>query len=195
MQETYKNVFYLNNESVELNNEITVYGSTFWTFPDFLSTYEAQMYTTDYTNITYFKTTANNVVPLDINYVKELSNESYNLLQTYLNQNSNKNSNKKYNKKTIIMTHFPPLRTGTIKDINNSIDDNQLLINYLSWNDETINNFNLKKVPLWISGHTHWSYNIHKNGCNFIGNQIGYKSELGTTGLNENGVFEVDIIS
>lgn len=188
LQESYKNIYYLNNESVQLNDEIDIYGSVFWTFPEFTSIFEAKMFTTDYNNITYFKKEVNKVVPLDINYVKQLSNESFNLLQIYLNQSSNKNSNKK----TIIMTHFPPLKTGTINPIN-PINDNPLLINYLSWNDETTNNFNLSNVPIWISGHTHWSYNIKKKGCNFIGNQIGYKSEIGSTGLIENGIFEFDL--
>ena len=185
LQERYKNVYYLNNESVQLNNEIDIYGSVFWTFPEFTSIFEAKLCTTDYNNITYFKKEINKVVPLDINYIKQLSIESYNNLNNYLNQSSNK--------KTIIMTHFPPLRTGTLNPKYDNYECNQQLINYLSWNNETTNNFNLSNVPIWISGHTHWSYNIKKKGCNFIGNQIGYKSEIGSTGLIETGIFEFDL--
>jgi hypothetical protein len=46
-------------------------------------------------------------------------------------------------------------------------------------------------VPLWISGHTHWCYDINKNSSRFIGNQLGYKSEIGKNGLNEEGLFEI----
>jgi len=38
-----------------------------------------------------------------------------------------------------------------------------------------INYFNLTNVPIWISGHTLWSYKIDKNDCIFIANQLGYK--------------------
>ena len=36
---------------------------------------------------------------------------------------------------------------------------------------------------------------IDKNDCTFIGNQLGYKSEVGETGLNEDGVYEIETIS
>jgi hypothetical protein len=32
---------------------------------------------------------------------------------------------------------------------------------------------------------------INKNGTRFVGNQLGYKSEIGKTGLNEEGLFEI----
>ena len=84
------------------------------------------------------------------------------------------------------MTHFPPLREGTSNPIYNYKPDN--IKNYFSWNDETINNLNLNNVPLWISGHTHWAYNIYKNNCIFLANQIGYKDEADIIGFNEYGL-------
>ena len=99
---------------------------------------------------------------------------------------------KKTTKQTIIITHFPPIKTGTL-DSNNKYSD--ITNSYLSWDDETIDYLDLKNVPIWISGHTHWSYNIQKKNCTFISNQLGYKSEMYKTGVNENGIFEFDIIS
>ena len=87
------------------------------------------------------------------------------------------------------MTHFPPIRTGTSDPFYLAQD--RKVNPYFSWPDETINDFELTKVPLWISGHTHWSYDINKNGSRFVGNQLGYKSEIGKTGLNEHGLFEI----
>ena len=58
----------------------------------------------DYNWISYFDKTKGYVVNLDTNYVKELANESFDKLNKYLNETD---------KKTIIMTHFPPLRSGT----------------------------------------------------------------------------------
>jgi predicted phosphohydrolase len=177
----YKNVFYLDNDYVSLDDEINVYGSTFWTNPPFLSTNEAKIYINDYNCISYFKQGVDKVVDLDITYVKQLSNDSFTSLQKYLNETD---------KKTIIMTHFPPLRSGTSAPIY--LAQKKLANLYFSWPDITLNAFNLNNVPLWISGHTHWSYDFEKTmlgNTRFIGNQLGYKSEIGVTGLNEDGLY------
>ena len=58
-----------------------------------------------------------------------------------------------------------------------------------------LNKFNLKNVPIWISGHTHWSYDFEKYNTRFISNQLGYKYELGLAGLHKNCVFEIYINS
>jgi predicted phosphodiesterase len=182
LNKRYKNIHYLDNDFISLNDEINVYGSTFWTIPPFNSTYEAKMSITDYNWITYFNTTKGHIVDLDTNYVKELANESLNKLQKYLNETD---------KKTIVMTHFPPLRSGTTNP--KYLDLDRKKNNYYSWHDNTLilNNFNLKNVPIWISGHTHWSYDFEKNNTRFISNQLGYKYELGLAGLNKNCVFEI----
>ena len=58
-----------------------------------------------------------------------------------------------------------------------------------------LDKLNLFNVPLWISGHTHWSYDFEKFNTKFVSNQLGYKEELGETGINENGLFQIEIIS
>lgn len=185
LKERYSNVFYLDNTFVSLNDEINVYGSTFWTNPPFTSTYEAQSYINDYNWITYFKQSADKVVNLDITYVKKLANTAVTSLEKYLNETT---------KKTIIMTHFPPLRDGVINPkylCNPEITDS-----YFTWPNNTVNNFKLNMIPLWISGHTHWSYDFQVkelNNIRFIGNQLGYKPELGKTRLNEEGLYKIDV--
>ena len=180
IEKKYKNVYFLDNEAVKLNDDINVYGSTFWTKSPFNTTYEAKQSINDYNWITYFNQSKRHVVDLDISYVNELSETSYNNLKQYLSNST---------KPTIVMTHFPPIRTGTSDPVYLAQKRQANL--YFSWPDETINDLNLTKVPLWISGHTHWSYDINKNDSRFIGNQLGYKSEIGRTGLNENGLFEI----
>jgi predicted phosphodiesterase len=175
----YKNIHYLDNDFISLNDEINVYGSTFWNIPPFNSTYEAKFSINDYNCITYFNKTKGHTVDLDINYVKELANDSLNKLQKHLNESD---------KKTIVMTHFPPLRSGTTNPKYLALD--RIQNPYYTWRDNTLNNFNLKNVPIWISGHTHWSYDFKKDNTRFISNQLGYNYELGETGLNENAVFE-----
>jgi hypothetical protein len=179
--EKYKNIFCLNNNFVSLDEEnINIYGATFWTFPPFTSTYEAKMSINDYNYMSYFKKGPDHVVDLDINYVKYLSNEAFTSLQKYLNETD---------KKTIVMTHFPPNRTGTSHP--RYLAEKRTANLYFAWPDGTLQNFKLDNILTWISGHTHWSYDFIQDDVRLIGNQLGYKSEVGKTGLNENGVYEI----
>ena len=64
---------------------------------------------------------------------------------------------------------------------------------YFAWPDNTLQEYNLNNVLSWISSHTHWSYDFEHNGVRLIGNQLGYKSEVGKTGINEDGLYEITI--
>ena len=72
----------------------------------------------------------------------------------------------------------------------------QDLKNYFAWNN-ILKDLNLTNVPLWLSGHTHWSYDIlyNKNTSNIrlISNQLGYKREIGFTNIVQDGLFEIDL--
>ena len=180
LNERYQNIFFIDNEVVKLNDDIDVYGSTFWTKSPFARTYEAKQHINDFNMISYFNQSKGHVVDLDIGYINKLSETSYNKLKQYLNNSTNI---------TIVMTHFPPIRIGTTDTFNlgNFIKKKS----YFAWPDETINDLNLTSVPLWISGHTHWSYDININETRFLSNQLGFKSEMGKTGLNMDGLFEI----
>ena len=181
--EKYKNVFCLNNNFVSLDEEnINIYGATFWTIPPFTSTHEAKMSINDYNYMSYFKQGLDQVVDLDIAYVKYLSDEAFTNLQKYLNETD---------KKTIVMTHFPPhcLGTSAPKYLAEKTTANL----YFAWPNGTLQNFKLDNVLTWISGHTHWSYDFMQDGIRLISNQLGYKSEIGKTGLNEDGLYEINV--
>jgi hypothetical protein len=181
--ERYKNVHCLDNNYVSLDEEnINIYGTTFWTQPSFASTYEAKMYVNDYNWISYFKQGRDQVFNFDINYVKQLSDESFTSLQEYLAETD---------KKTVIMTHFPPHRSKT--SAPRHLAHKRPSDSYFAWPDDTLLHFNLNNVITWISGHTHWSYDFTQCGIRLIGNQLGYKSEAGHTGVNEDGVFEINV--
>lgn len=182
IESRYKNIFYLNNSVVKLENDINIYGSTYWTEPPFRSNYEAQLYINDYNYIRYFKQGLDKVVELDVPKVRELSNDSFKQLQDYLAGE---------NKKTIVVTHFPPVRTGTSHP--KYLAEKRMTNLYFAWPDNTLNKFQLNNVIAWVSGHTHWSYDFEKNGIRLIGNQLGYKSEVGQTGINEDGLYEINV--
>lgn len=174
-------MYCLDNNFISLDEEnINVYGSTFWTNPPFASTYEARCYVNDYNYMSYFKQGLDQILDLDINYVKQLSEEAFNALNDYLLTN---------NKKTIIMTHFPPHKLNTSDP--KYLSERQILNNYFAWPNNTLSKLETTNIITWISGHTHWSYDFCQNNVRLISNQIGYKHEVGKTGLDEDGLFEI----
>lgn len=180
-RERYKNVFYLNRSSVSLNDEIDVYGCVFWT-----NSYHNNL--NDYKQIMQFSVKKKYNIPIDYNFMKKISEEDLKSISNYLNKTT---------KKTIVMTHFPPLQTATG---NPSYDSqSQALKDYFAWNN-ILKDLNLNNVPLWLSGHTHWSYdithytnNINNISTRLLSNQLGYSQEVGLTNIIEDGLFEINI--
>jgi len=176
LRERYKNVFYLNQKAVPLNDEIDVYGCVFWT-----DSYNNSL--NDYREINKFSEITKQNIPIDYNFIKKLSEEDLKSISNYLNKTT---------KKTIIMTHYPPVQVGTSNPTYNLSQD---LKDYLAWNN-ILKDLNLKNVPLWLSGHTHWSYDImytNNNNIRLISNQLGYARENGYTNIVEDGYFEINI--
>jgi len=184
ISERYKNVYFLNDEYVSINDDFNVYGTTFWTKPPFLSTSDARQYINDYNNIKFIDYYRNTITKLNVEHVNALSKLSLFKLKQYL-------SNSK--KHTIILTHFPPISDGTLSRNSCEYNPNGIMDKYNAWPNETIKSLNLSYVPFWISGHTHYSYNMFIDGCHFISNQLGYNHDLGTNNLNDNGVFTLRV--
>jgi len=185
IESRYKNIFYLNNSVVELENDINIYGSTYWTKPSFSTTYEASRYLNDYNCISYFKQGLDKVVNLDVPKVREMSNDSCNQLQDYLAGE---------NKKTIIVTHFPPQQDGTSHSKYRL--QGKVIRNYFSHPNGSLKNFEISNILCWISGHTHYSYDfISPEGVRLISNQLGYRNEAisGDTCFNEDGLYEINV--
>lgn len=119
--------------------------------------------------------------------MKNLSEEDFKSISNHLDKTT---------KKTIIMTHFPPLQEGTSSPAY-SIQP-LYLKNYFAWNN-ILKDLNLKNVSLWLSGHTHWSYDIMYNTNNdinnirLLSNQLGYNHEIGLTNIVQDGVFEINL--
>lgn len=158
----FNNVYLLNNSFVQIEPGLNIYGTTLWTgtcgFPLNVSdTFN------DYNMIT-IKSKKSNVL-ITANYIDKISMTQLNLLKNYLNNSKEKN---------IIITHFPPIREGSSNPIY-SIQP-EFVSNYFSWND-IYSKLNMSNVIGWISGHTHWSYDITINNTRFVSNQMGYKNE------------------
>ena len=160
-----------------MNDEIDVYGSVFWT-----DSYNNNNSLNDYIQIKQFSEIKKQNIPIDYNFMKNLSEEDFKSISNHLNKTT---------KKTIIMTHFPPDQVGTINPAYNS--QSQSIKDYFAWNN-ILKDLNLKNVPLWLSGHTHWSYDIMytNNNTRLISNQLGYTRENGYTNIVEDGFFEIN---
>jgi predicted phosphohydrolase len=188
LEEKYKqicselpNVYLLDNSFQEIEPGINVYGTTLWT-----ANYGCKTKIEDELN--------------DFNMIaiKPQNNSKYNILLTkeYVNLKSKIQLDEleKYlndtTLKSIILTHFPPIRNGSSNSIYSS--QPEYLANYFSWND-IYSKLNMTNVVGWISGHTHWSYDINIGGMRFISNQIGYKNEClkGETNFEPEKIFEI----
>lgn len=173
----YPNVVFLESEGFHLEDEdVMIYGTTFWTKPPFKTLYEAQSYVNDYNHIMYSSK------DLTIDNVSTLSATSYDKLKLFLESN---------NKKTIVVTHFPPHTAGT-SDPKFTSDTGRAINKYFAWSDNTLETISHDNIVAWISGHTHWSYDFVQNGVRLIGNQLGYTNERGKTGVALDAVYEIE---
>lgn len=174
----FPNVYLLDNESQEIIPGLNIYGTTLWTgnygFPDNLSDH-----LNDYNLIAIEKSNLKQLVNED--YINSKSKTQLNLLEKYLETNKTK---------TIIMTHFPPFRQGSSNP--KYLSQPEHLANYFSWNN-IYSNLNCSNIIGWISGHTHWSYDVTYDNIRFISNQTGYSDEFasGKSGFSPDKIFEI----
>jgi predicted phosphohydrolase len=182
-QNQLTNIVLLDNEVYSLTNDIDIVGSTFWTRSPFISEYEGKKYVNDYHMIRVLKNRF--ITPNDVN---ALYANDKKFISTYLDELINTN------KKCIVITHFPPQRTGTSHPMFENSE--QIIKDYFTHPDTTLPIFNnLNNVLCWISGHTHYSYDLASlNGVRLISNQAGYTYEeaSGETKFKKDGLFEVE---
>ncbi len=184
------NVFILDNEFVSLDDDIIVFGSTFWTQSPFITEYEARMYINDY-NMIRFKRNITDVRPYDLapRDVNKMYFEDYSKIYEVLNINELTKD-----KKVIMITHFPPQQTNTSHPKYSL--QGQMTKNYFSHPDKTIKDLdNISNIVCWISGHTHYSYDFNSSeGVRLISNQMGYINEAmsGDSRFKQDGLFEIE---
>ena len=177
----YKNVFYLNNKSAPINDEIDVYGTTLWTKPTGYDTrIMKDLMLADYSNIKYWCATKKDTFPITSGFIRGIADDQLEKLLGHIHNSS---------KKTIIMTHFPPIQSGTSNPKYG--DQPRGIKDYFAWHD-LLHNIPLRNIPLWMSGHTHYSYDIMYKNTRLLSNQMGYKSEFEHSGINEMGTFEIE---
>jgi predicted phosphodiesterase len=82
----------------------------------------------------------------------------------------------------VLITHFPPIRTGTSHPKYNtqSEDIKQYFANDLH---DTLLRERLPKGSVVISGHTHYCYDILLDDIRYVSHQMGYQEEIEDTGF------------
>lgn len=172
----FNNVYLLDNSYVELNEEINVYGCTFWTPPSS----NISTIINDYKNINYMNLETNENNLINEQFVSYLSNNELTNLIQYLNSTS---------KKTIILTHFPPIQENTSNP--KYVNSEQYIKDYFAWNSIPTFTFSFNNILCWISGHTHYSYDFIKDNIRYISNQFGYSSEVYESGIKIDGFYNI----
>ena len=179
----------IDNNIVELNDDLCVFGSTFWTKSPFETSKVGKMYINDYNMMRIIKADTNKtseITPQDINSLN--FTDECAIISLLNSQDASL-----INKKIIMMTHFPPQRKGT----SHPKFDNEthLVKNYFTHPDDTIKKLgDISNIACWISGHTHYSYDfVSPEGIRLISNQFGYLQEVmkGETKFNQDGLFDI----
>ena len=155
--ENYPNVTWLDNDFIETTNAFFI-GSTLWSKPSCIDELN------DFHNI------KSNNQKLTLAGMTNMHQESLKFLEKTITEIGRKSDSKK----CVIITHFPPTRRGTsdTKYINSP---------YRDYFANELSELNKERIDLWISGHTHYSYDFVRDGVRYYANQIGYPCELDNT--------------
>jgi predicted phosphohydrolase len=154
------NIVFLDNDIYEIQKDIFIIGSTFWTKSPFSIDISQKNLLNDYNYIFWEK--KQKILPHNIN---NLSKTDHDFIIKQINNLKNK--------QIIVITHFPPYTTHP-KFLNESFAMKQ----YFSWPNDILINFNkFNNIKYWISGHTHYSYDFTINNIRLISKQYGYKNE------------------
>lgn len=179
----FPNVHLLDNSSYELDG-IDIYGFVGWTRSPFPTQNIAQNKINDYNYIS--DDLGNLITP---RFITRIAEDSINQFKTWIDSRSGEQD---HNKPILIITHFPPISTNTSNPIY--LSEPRIVNQYFAW-ENLIKSEEIQSTHIhtWISGHTHWSYDFidSDNKIRYIGNQIGYRSELGDTRFNPKLVIDV----
>jgi predicted phosphodiesterase len=153
----YDNIYFLNNSSVIIEN-VEFIGSTLWSSPiktDDLHDFQKNIFDND--------------LPVTLEIIRKWNQQCIKYLTLKLNKN-NQSKDNQFNKKCII-THFMPLQN---KDIPNSkYPTNKTVDSYFG--NELYHLFS--KADVWISGHTHQTFNFKFDNTPWLCNPYGNLNE------------------
>lgn len=161
----YNNVFYLQNEYYDLDNNIRIVGSTLWS-----NVINTENLTNDYSYI--YKSDKNNIT---INDTIEMFNNNKEYIQSIIQYSD---------KPIIIITHHLPSYKMILPKFE--------LSEYKSYFASDLDNLFKYPIITWVCGHSHGFNKIFINNIPCIMNGLGYPSEP-RYGASLNFTFEYNI--
>jgi predicted phosphodiesterase len=179
IKKRYNNVYYLNNDVIWFDgvsvyyepvlNATCIIGSTLWSAPD----YGIEVEINDFYRIYVKEDQSDNskLVQISSDDMKLENQISIQYIQDKLVINKEYYNN---DAKTIVITHFPPVRGGTSSP--HHVNEEEIIKSYYS---NKLDNF-IKENPQinwWIFGHTHYANVIDKYETRLLTNAIGYPDD------------------
>ena len=168
----YKNIYYLDNEYVDLDG-VRFIGSILWSNPDYVKN------RCDFNEIRQMNKNGR-LVNLNLTTFKNMHKDCKTYIKQALKEYKGKN-------KVVLITHFPP----RVEKTHHPKYDGSPYERYFA-NDFDEMGIDTENVGVWISGHTHYSYDFTVDGCRYLSNQVGCPDEKGETGVKD-CVFEFDL--
>lgn len=162
----YTNVFYLNNDTVYVNDtvhmkpvdgSICIIGSILWSAP--MEIVEPTI--NDFSLICIDEGSA--VKPMRAVDMRKLNKECVQYIKSQMTDMP-----------TILITHFPPIRGGTSPP-KYAFSDESIKQYFSNQLDYII--YDNAQIKWWVFGHTHHANAIEKGNCKLLTNAIGYRNE------------------
>lgn len=175
----YPNIHLLDNSGYDLDG-LAIYGFVGWTRSPFETDCQARNEINDYNFI--YKDKNNLITP---EYITELANQDLDKFKLWIKSQTNP---------SLVITHFPPIRTGTSNPIY--LSEPKQTNKYFAWDNliksEQIDTSALP-IHTWVSGHTHWSYDLvdSETKIRYVSNQMGYLEEIKESNFNPGLVIEI----
>ena len=165
--EKHANIFYLQQGSVDLRDDIRVIGATLWTDIEDEQRSDVQTFITDFGRVPNWSVMLNNHAhSRDVSFVQEEMTKAL-----------------ADSKKLVVVTHHAPYLKGTVRPEYKGSFISSAFCTDLS---ELLQD---PPIHTWAFGHTHHSCRFMKNGMTIIANQRGYPRE--PTGFDSLCTFDV----
>jgi predicted phosphodiesterase len=173
IEEIGDNIYFLNNDFYDIDDDVRIVGSTLWTDikPDSYAINDSYQIYLDSAN----KTLIND------EYIKNLHKENVNFIKTQIDYA------KEYNKKLVVITHHMPSYQLVL--------DKYKVERYDKYNSHFASDLDyLIKDPIkvWCAGHSHGFNTKNINGIDCYVNAFGYPSE-DRNGSTLDFTFKIDI--
>lgn len=170
----FPNVHFLDNEYIIING-IAIYGFIGWTPLDKYIIRSGWEYLMDFQLI---KILTSYMTP---KMMVKISASDLEIFKSFIDK---VNNDEILCESVLVISHFPPIREGTSdpKYRGNELQP------YFSWKN-IMEKIICPKLKVWVSGHSHFSYNFIINGIKYFSNQIGYPKEGVISG---DGLFNIE---